>query len=89
MGLNKDELIQNMKKEELRSVLINKGISHSYYSLEGGLPNEKLCLDYEKSRWIVYYAEHGVRTGIQNFDNEDDACDFLLNAIAESAGGEY
>jgi hypothetical protein len=78
-----------MKKNELRSILINKGISRSYYSLEGGLPNEKLCLDYENGKWIVYYSEHGIRTGIQYFDNEDEACDALLYAIAEAASGRY
>ena len=78
-----------MKKEELRSILINKGISRSYYSLEGGLPNEKLCLDCENGKWNVYYSEHGVRTGVQSFDNEDDACDYLLHAIEESASGKY
>ena len=78
-----------MKKGELRSTLINNGISRSYYSLEGGLPNEKLCLDYENGKWIAYYSERGIRTCIQYFDNEDDACDYLLHAIEESASGKY
>lgn len=78
-----------MNREKLRSILINKGISRSYYSLEGGLPNEKLCLDYENGKWIVYYSEHGIRTGIRYFDNEDDACDYLLHAIEESVSGKY
>lgn len=78
-----------MKKDELLSIFINNGISRSHYSLEGGLPNEKLCLDYENGKWIVYYSEHGIRTGIQYFDNEDDACDTLLHAIEEAASGRY
>jgi len=78
-----------MKKNELRSILITKGISRSYYSLDGGLPNEKLCLDYENGKWVVYYSEHGIRTGIQYFNNEDDACDYLLDAIEQSASGKY
>ena len=78
-----------MKKDELRSALIKKGISRSYYSLEGGLPNEKLCLDYENSKWVVYYSERGIKTGIQNFDNEDDACDYLLHSIEETTSGKY
>lgn len=78
-----------MNKEKLRSILLNKGISRSYYSLEGGLPNEKLCLDYENGKWIVYYSERGTRTGIRYFDNEEDACDYLLHAIEESASGKY
>jgi len=78
-----------MKKYELRSALINKGISQSYYSLEDGLPNEKLCLDYNNSKWVVYYSERGIKTGIQYFDNEDDACDYLLHSIEEAASGKY
>lgn len=78
-----------MNKEKLRSILLNKGISRSYYSLEGGLPNEKLCLDYENGEWTVYYSERGIRTGIRYFDNEEDACDYLLHAIEESASGKY
>jgi hypothetical protein len=78
-----------MKKEKLRSILSNKGIPQSYYSLDGGLPNEKLCLDYENGKWLTYYSERGVRTGIQYFDNEDDACDYILHAIEESASGRY
>ena len=78
-----------MKKDELRSALINKGISRSYYSLEDGLPNEKLCLDYENSKWVVYYSERGTKTGIQYFDNEDDACDYLLYSIEVAASRKY
>lgn len=78
-----------MKKENLRSALIKMGISRTYYSLDGGLPNEKLCLDYENGKWIVYYSERGIRTGIHYFDNEDDACDYLLHAIEESSNGKY
>ena len=78
-----------MNKEKLRAILINKDISRAYYSLEGGLPNEKLCLNYENGKWIVSYSERGIRTGIRYFDNEDDACDCLLHAIEESASGRY
>lgn len=78
-----------MNKEKLRSTLLNKGISRSYYSLEGGLPNEKFCLDCENGKWIVYYSERGIRTGIRYFDSEDEGCDYLLHAIEDSASGKY
>ena len=39
-----------MKKNELK-VLLEKGkISQSIYSLDGGLPNEKLCIGFENNR---------------------------------------
>lgn len=78
-----------MKKEELRAILINKKISRSHYSLEGGLPSERLCLAYKNGEWIVYYSEQGIKTGVRYFDNEDDACDHLLHAIEESTSGKY
>lgn len=78
-----------MTKAQLLSTLIRKNISRSYYSLEGGLPNEKLCIDYENEKWIAHYSEHGIKTGIKYFESEDDACDYLLRAIEESACGKY
>ncbi|EAB1775885.1 TPA: hypothetical protein ACIUI8_004605 [Salmonella enterica subsp. enterica serovar Wangata] len=70
-----------MKKNEVK-VLLEKGkISKSIYSLDGGLPNEKLCIDFEHNRWIVYYSERGINTGIVEFLNESDACDYLYNQI--------
>lgn len=53
-----------MKKDELCLVLINKGILWFCYLLEGGLFNEKFCLDYENSKWVVYYFECGIKIGI-------------------------
>jgi hypothetical protein len=50
-----------MRKDELRSILIDRGISRPYYPAEGRLPNEKLCLDYENGKLIVYYSERGIR----------------------------
>lgn len=70
-----------MKKNELK-VLLEKGkISQSIYSLDGGLPNEKLCIGFENNRQIVYYSERGIKKGIVEFLNESDACDYLYNHI--------
>jgi len=38
---------------------------------------------------LCIILERGIKTGIQYFDNEDDACDYLLYAIEESASGKY
>ncbi|WP_368543478.1 hypothetical protein [Enterobacter soli] len=70
-----------MNKIELSKKLESEKISKSLYSLDGGLPNEKLCLDYYNEKWMVYYSERGCRTGLTEFIHEDDACLFIYDKI--------
>lgn len=76
-----------MKKQDLKNLLTKEKISKSIYSLDGGLPNEKLCLDFKDNKWIVYYSERGLRTGVVTFILEDDACDYLYGQIKAIATG--
>ncbi|WP_144815981.1 hypothetical protein [Enterobacter sp. DE0047] len=77
-----------MKKYDLKKILEEEGVSKSLYCLDGGLPNEKLCLDYEGNKWLVYYSERGCRTGLESFMNEDDACCYIYKLIKTIATGE-
>ena len=77
-----------MKKHELRKKLENENVPKSLYSLEGGLPSEKLCLDHEDGKWIVYYSERGCRTGIEEFILEDDACRYIYELIKDIITGK-
>jgi len=77
-----------MKKYELKKRLEIEGVSREIYSLEGGLPNEKLCLDFENGKWIVYYSERGCRTGIEEFISEDDACMRIYGQIKAIITGQ-
>lgn len=77
-----------MKKYDLKKILEEEGVSKSLYCLDGGLPNEKLCLDYEGNKWVVYYSERGVRTGLECFINEDDACCYIYKLIKAIVIGE-
>ncbi|EAA4816313.1 hypothetical protein DQF09_24280 [Shigella boydii] len=72
----------------MKKTLNQENISNSIYSLEGGVPNEKLCLDFENNKWIVYYSERGIRTGVIEFAREDDACDYIYNQIKAIATGQ-
>jgi len=76
-----------MKRRELKNLLIKENIPKTIYSLDGGLPNEKICLDFEKNKWIVYYSDRGVRTGLVEFAAEDDACDYVFNQIIAIISG--
>ncbi len=77
-----------MKKYDLKKILEEEGVSKSLYCLDGGLPNEKLCLDYEGNKWVVYYSERGGRTGLECFINEDDACCYIYKLIKAIVIGE-
>ncbi|EJW2002099.1 hypothetical protein QB794_004571 [Salmonella enterica] len=77
-----------MRKVELKELLEKEKVSKSIYSLDGGLPNEKLCLDFENNKWIVYYSERGLRTGIIEFIVEDDACNYIYNQIKSIVTGK-
>ena len=70
-----------MNITELRNKIFELGISDELYSiLQGGLPNEKLCLVKEES-WKIYYSEHGKRTGEKTYDSEEEACEAFFRKI--------
>lgn len=77
-----------MKKNDLKKILDTEGVSKSIYSLSGGLPNEKICLDYEGGEWVVYYSERGCRTGLEKFSSEDDACLFFYQQVKGITTGQ-
>lgn len=77
-----------MNKNELKNALKNEGVSNELYSLEGGVPSEKLCLDFENGKWIVYYSERGCRTGIMSFVMENDACKYIYDQIKAIVNGQ-
>ncbi|MCL6353691.1 hypothetical protein [Pectobacterium polaris] len=70
-----------MNKKELKDRLIQERFSRFLYSLDGGFPNEKLCLDYENGCWVVYYSERGIKAGMISFLTEDEACKYIYDQI--------
>lgn len=75
-----------MKKEELKQCLINANIPANLYNLDGGLPNEAICLNKEGDFWEVYYSERGVKSQIEKFNTENDACNYLYKMLLELLG---
>lgn len=66
-----------MKISEMRKEIDNLGISKELYSiLQGGTPNEKLCIVYE-NEWKIYYSERGKKTGEKVFQSEEAACEIF------------
>ena len=71
-----------MNTKELEKALKKAKIPAEYYNLDGkGRDDERLCLVKEDSKWVVYYLERGVRTTELFFDNEEEACDYILKSF--------
>ena len=70
-----------MEKSDLEKLLKGKGIPEDAYTLLGGIPNEKFCLENRKNIWEVYYSERGIKTDLRQFDSESDACEYLYRKL--------
>ncbi len=66
-----------MKIQELEKKLIEMNIATNAYSLKGGLPNEAFCIGKEDVKWEVYYSERGSKANRNEFESEDEACEFF------------
>ena len=75
-----------MTKVELKQRLIKENIPDDVYCLNGGLPNEVLCLGQSEEGWEVYYSKRGIKTDVKNFNTEEDAWDYYLIKILKSMG---
>lgn len=64
-----------MNRKELQERLSLEKIPTNVYFLNGGLPNERLCLGEVGGKWEVYYSERGEKSGLVVFDKETDACE--------------
>ncbi|MGH7144436.1 MAG: hypothetical protein ACRD22_05745 [Terriglobia bacterium] len=72
-----------MTKIELLKLLKCEGFRADAYSLDGGVPEERYCLDYCHGIWSVYYSERGLQSGKREFSLESDACEFFLKLIKD------
>ena len=63
------------------SILKNESISQDAYSLNGGLPNEALCISFTNEKWEVYYSEKGNKTSLKMFKDESEACGYFYNKL--------
>jgi len=73
-----------VNKENLKRKLIEEKISDKHYSLEGGLPYDKICLANNKGIWEVYYSERGGKFDLKIFNNEEEACQYFYDWLIKS-----
>lgn len=56
-----------MTRSELLNRLIETGVPHDRYTLEGGMHDNRLCIEHKNNRWYVYYCDKGERTRVHVF----------------------
>lgn len=71
-------------KYELAELLRQEKVPDDWYSLEGGLPSERWCIAYSSKGWEVYYSERGIKTELQTFHTEHEACLNLYSRIMQA-----
>jgi len=75
-----------MKLNELKTVLENKRVPKQYYSLNGGLPPDSLCIEQAKNgKWFTYYSDRGSRSELIEFETEEEACDYFYTWISNDS----
>lgn len=72
-----------MNRISLEKIFHDNQVPNDLYSLNGGFPSESFCLNKVDANWEVYYSERGVKSSIVSFNNESDACEYLLKQIGE------
>lgn len=73
-----------MNLAELEKKLANSKVSQNDYSLTGGLPSEAYCIEHGlDGKWYVYYSERGQRSGLEEFESENEACDLFFSWIGD------
>ena len=71
-----------MNVRQLEKVLDNLGIPKNYYSINGHLIADTYILNQAYSKWeYFYYDEKGNQEGYKSFNNENEACEYLLEKL--------
>ncbi len=70
-----------MNIDELAETLERNRVPRDMHSIGGGLPNEAFGLGFFDGKWEVYYSERGQRSTIACFDDEEAACECMLNEL--------
>ena len=72
-----------MNIANLKEIFEIEKIPKDLYSLKGGLPNERFCIEKVNNQWTVYYSERGRKSDLKLFDTEEKACLHLYKRVRE------
>lgn len=71
-----------MKKEELRKSLQEKSVPEYYYNIDTiGEIDQRVCLEFDDGKWIVYYSERGKKFDLVKYQIEEEACDDIFTRL--------
>ncbi len=70
-----------MTRDRFLAFLDREKVDPNCYSLDGGHPPERYVVDRRDRRWVTYYSERGLETGLQEFATEDEALEHLLGQL--------
>jgi len=73
----------NQQLNALKLALTSQGTPPQLYSLNG-YAEDRVCLDQQDHKWIVYIGTRGQKADSSVFDTEDDACLNLIERISDS-----
>lgn len=77
-----------MNIRELESAVLKMNVPEDSYSLVGGSPSERLCIEANAGCWSVYYSEKGLRTEEEFFLSETAACHAFMARLAKMFGSK-
>ena len=68
-----------MKVDEAADFLIKEGVRPRFFAINTVVADDAVVLYQEgPARWVVFYAERGVRSSERVYDSEDAACQALI-----------
>ena len=71
-----------MTIHKLRKILENCHVPRNYYMIcEKGNNDQRICLEQNNGKWLVYYTERGVMFDQVVFETESDACYEMMRRL--------
>lgn len=70
-----------MNRNELEKKLLDHNVPSISFNVNGIKEGECMCLVSSDSKWKVVYNSRGHIIDIAEFDNENDACDFMYSEL--------
>ncbi len=76
-----------MNTQELQKEIKKLGIPSHYYSMNNNISADTYILNKVYNYWEFFYVdERGGRNDYRKFDNENDACMYLLEVLKKEIG---
>jgi len=67
-------------KDDFLRVIRAENIDPDAFGFDGP-GNECYVVEHREGRWVFYYSERGLETGLQQFPSESAALEFLLQKL--------